>query len=84
MTQTSLLSVRDLRAGFAAGGRVLAAVDGVSFDLRAGETLALLGESDCSKSVTALSLLRLLPAAKPARRSWTERSGVVLILEALI
>ena len=63
MTQTSLLSVRDLRAGFAAGGRVLAAVDGVSFDLRAGETLALLGESGCGKSATALSLLRLLPAA---------------------
>ena len=58
-----LLSVRDLRAGFVAGGRVLAAVDGVDFDLRAGETLALLGESGCGKSATALSLLRLLPAA---------------------
>ena len=58
-----LLSVRDLRAGFLAGGRVLAAVDGVDFDLRAGETLALLGESGCGKSATALSLLRLLPAA---------------------
>ena len=63
MTQTSLLSVRSLRAGFVAGGRVLAAVDGVDFDLRAGETLALLGESGCGKSATALSLLRLLPAA---------------------
>ena len=58
-----LLSVRDLRAGFVAGGRVLAAVDGVDFDLRAGETLALLGESGCGKSAAALSLLRLLPAA---------------------
>lgn len=63
MTQTPLLSVRSLRAGFVAGGRVLAAVDGVDFDLRAGETLALLGESGCGKSATALSLLRLLPAA---------------------
>ncbi|MDR2688737.1 MAG: ATP-binding cassette domain-containing protein, partial [Azoarcus sp.] len=58
-----LLSVRDLRAGFAAGRRVLVAVDGVDFDVAAGETLALLGESGCGKSVTALSLLRLLPAA---------------------
>ena len=63
MTQTPLLSVRSLRTGFVAGGRVLTAVDGVDFDLRAGETLALLGESGCGKSATALSLLRLLPAA---------------------
>ncbi len=58
-----LLSVRDLRMGFADGRRVLAAVEGVGFDLAAGETLALLGESGCGKSATALSLLRLLPAA---------------------
>ncbi|MDR0379959.1 MAG: dipeptide ABC transporter ATP-binding protein [Candidatus Accumulibacter sp.] len=58
-----LLSVRDLRAGFAVGRRVLRAVDGVSFDVAAGETLALLGESGCGKSAAALSLLRLLPAA---------------------
>ena len=58
-----LLSVRDLSVGFAAGHGVLTAVSGVSFDVAAGETLALLGESGCGKSVTALSLLRLLPAA---------------------
>jgi len=58
-----LLSVRDLRMGFASGRQVLAAVDGIDFELRAGETLALLGESGCGKSATALSLLRLLPAA---------------------
>ena len=58
-----LLSVRDLRVGFSSGRDVLEAVSGVSFDVAAGETLALLGESGCGKSVTALSLLRLLPAA---------------------
>ena len=63
-----VLSVRDLRVGFAgeAGApngvrRIRPVVDGISFEVSAGETLALLGESGCGKSVTALSLLRLLP-----------------------
>ena len=63
-----VLSVRDLRVGFVgeAGApngarRIRPVVDGISFEVSAGETLALLGESGCGKSVTALSLLRLLP-----------------------
>ncbi|MEI7432253.1 MAG: ABC transporter ATP-binding protein, partial [Betaproteobacteria bacterium] len=63
MIPTPLLSVKDLSVGFASGRTLLTAVSEVSFDLAAGETLALLGESGCGKSVTALSLLRLLPAA---------------------
>lgn len=63
-----VLSVRDLRVGFAGEAeapngarRIRPVVDGISFEVSAGETLALLGESGCGKSVTALSLLRLLP-----------------------
>jgi peptide/nickel transport system ATP-binding protein len=60
---SSLLKVDNLRTWFTAGKRSLRAVDAVSFSIERGETLALLGESGCGKSVTALSLLRLLPPA---------------------
>ena len=56
---TALLDVRDLRVIFRQGGRETVAVDGVSFHLDPGETLALVGESGSGKSVTALSLVRL-------------------------
>ena len=61
MTDT-LLSVRALRTRIGDDRDPVRAVDGVSFDIRAGETFALLGESGCGKSMTALSLLRLLPS----------------------
>src|SRR5919109_2365056 len=57
----SLLDVRDLRTEFRTSTGVVRAVDGVTFDVRAGETLALVGESGCGKSVTALSVMRLIP-----------------------
>ena len=57
----ALLDIRDLQTSFSSGGRQLKAVDGVSFSLDAGETVALVGESGCGKSVTALSILGLVP-----------------------
>ena len=57
-----LLSVQSLRVFFRATDRSTArAVDGISFSIEAGETVCLVGESGCGKSVTALSLLRLVP-----------------------
>jgi peptide/nickel transport system ATP-binding protein len=63
LSDQKLLEVANLRIAFASGRSLLAAVDGVDFQVAAGETLALLGESGCGKSATALGLLRLLPAA---------------------
>lgn len=57
----SLLQVRDLRVAFRTGGQTVEAVRGISFDINKGETLALVGESGSGKSVTALSVLQLLP-----------------------
>ena len=57
----ALLSVNNLTVTFAAGDARIEAVRGVSFDLEKGETLALVGESGSGKSVTALSVLQLLP-----------------------
>jgi oligopeptide/dipeptide ABC transporter ATP-binding protein len=59
MTETSLLTVEDLRVRFQTEDGVVKAVDGVSFDVRKGEVLAVVGESGCGKSVTAMSLMGL-------------------------
>jgi oligopeptide/dipeptide ABC transporter ATP-binding protein len=62
----ALLSVRNLTVEFATEAGIVTAVDGVSFDLHDGEILALVGESGCGKSTTALALLRLI-ANPPGR-----------------
>ena len=61
MSPEPLLSVRDLQVGFESGGAIARAVDGVSFDVHRGKTLGIVGESGCGKSVTAFSIMRLLP-----------------------
>ena len=61
---SALLEVRGLRAGFDTDAGYVEVLDGVSFELAAGETLGLVGESGCGKSVSALSIMNLLP--KPA------------------
>ncbi len=60
-TPEHILNVRDLVTAFDTDAGRVTAVDGVSFDVRKGKTLGIVGESGCGKSVTALSVIRLLP-----------------------
>ncbi len=55
------MSVKDLKVHFFTAGRTVRALDGVSFEIEEGKTFGLVGETGCGKSVTALSVLRLIP-----------------------
>lgn len=79
MKQGTLLSVRDLRTRFHTYEGVVTAVDGVSFDVYRGEILGVVGESGCGKSVTALSILRLLPSPPAEIRGTILFDGVSLL-----
>jgi oligopeptide/dipeptide ABC transporter ATP-binding protein len=56
-----LLEIEDLRTQFFTSAGTVRAVDGISYDVEEGETVAVVGESGCGKSVSALSILRLIP-----------------------
>ena len=60
MTKT-ILEVKDLKTYFYTEEGVVPAVDGLDFDVKEGETFAIVGESGCGKSVTSMSILRLIP-----------------------
>ena len=60
-----MLRVQDLRTYFFTDQGVVKAVDGVSFEVNEGETLGIVGESGCGKTVTSLSVLGLLPKSWP-------------------
>jgi len=61
MSDAPLLDVRDLSVNFHTQDGIVRAVDGVSYNVSRGETIALVGESGCGKTVSALSILRLIP-----------------------
>src|SRR5436305_13665393 len=57
----ALLEVQNLQTHFGTSDGVVRAVEGLSFHIDAGETVAIVGESGCGKSVTSMSILRLVP-----------------------
>src|SRR5687767_14902628 len=78
-----VLSVRDLRTTFKTRHGTVRAVNGISFDVRRGETLGIVGESGSGKSVMALSLMRLVPAPGviDSGQVWLESTDLLSLTE---
>ncbi|MBN1955248.1 MAG: ABC transporter ATP-binding protein [Anaerolineae bacterium] len=84
---TNLMEIRDLRTRFYTEEGVVHAVNGVSYDLEEGETLGVVGESGCGKSVHALSIMRLIPMPPGKIESgtiWFDGRDVLKLSEAEI
>src|SRR5512147_276448 len=74
-----LLRIANLHTWIHSGDAIVRAVDGLSLSIGHGETYALLGESGCGKSITALSVMRLLPEAGQIVGGAVELDGVDLL-----
>ena len=75
MANDKFLTVENLRTYFDTPEGLVKSVDGVSFSIRRGETLALVGESGCGKTVTSLSLIRLLADTAQVQADYMEVDG---------
>ena len=73
MNARCILSVEDLRTYFFTRAGVVKAVDGVSFSLDEGESLGIAGESGCGKSITCLSIIRLVPQNRIGKNNDTRQ-----------
>ena len=74
-----LLEIRDLSTWLVSNDEIVRAIDGLSLEIDRGETYALLGESGCGKSMTALSIMRLLPDAGQVVGGTVKLAGVDLL-----
>jgi len=71
----ALLDVKDLKTSFKTDDGIVQAVDGISFSVEKGETLAIVGESGCGKSVTCMSIMGLLPRQNTVHSGQAVLSG---------
>ncbi len=78
MEKKTILKVEDLSVGFSVKGRELLAVRGISFDVREGEAVGIVGESGCGKSATVQAMLRLTPASRISGKVLFEGEDLLL------